>query len=173
MACTTSTWALLGGFCEQMFTYHEDTDLSLRCWQAGLEVRYVPEAVVLHDYEFSRNPRKMGLLERNRLIMLATLYERRDLVTLAPLLGALEVATLAMALRQGWWRDKIAGWVWLYRHRAWITARRRRLQDARVIDRTVFRDLLTTTFEPGQQVGLRAQRLVTLASASYLRLARR
>ena len=80
-----------------MFAYLEDTELSLRCWQRGLKVMFVPDAVVLHDYEFSRNPSKLGLLERNRLIMLLTLYERHTLAVLAPALLAVEIATLALS----------------------------------------------------------------------------
>jgi GT2 family glycosyltransferase len=37
-------WQRLGGFEDQYFAYHEDVDLSLRCWLAGLSVRYVPGA---------------------------------------------------------------------------------------------------------------------------------
>ena len=34
----------VGGFCETLFTYVEDTDLSLRVWQRGWSVTYVPDA---------------------------------------------------------------------------------------------------------------------------------
>ncbi len=59
-------WERLGGFEDTYFAYHEDVDLSWRTWQLGLRVVFVPDAVVLHHYEFSRNARKMFLLERNR-----------------------------------------------------------------------------------------------------------
>jgi GT2 family glycosyltransferase len=51
-----SLWDALGGFAPQYFAYVEDTELSWRCWQRGLRVVYVPDAVVVHRYEFSRNP---------------------------------------------------------------------------------------------------------------------
>ena len=107
----------MGGFCELMFAYCEDAELSLRCWQRGLRCRYVPDAVVLHRYEFGRNPSKMYLLERNRLLLLLTLYERRTLLLLTPALLGLELAMVAVALRQGWARQKAAGWWWLLRTR--------------------------------------------------------
>ena len=86
-------------------------------WQRGWRVRYVPGAVVLHRYEFSRNPLKSYLLERNRLFLVATLYERRTLAVLLPVLLALEVAVAAVSLKQGWFREKARGWWWLWRHR--------------------------------------------------------
>ena len=59
-------WEQLGGFAPEYFAYCEDTELSLRLWQQGRTVEYVPDAVVRHHYEFSRNERKLYLLERNR-----------------------------------------------------------------------------------------------------------
>ncbi len=52
----------------------------------------VPDAVALHRYEFSRNPAKYYLVERNRLMFVATLWSARALVVLAPPLLALELA---------------------------------------------------------------------------------
>ena len=67
-ACSRIVWERLGGMDETYFMYHEDTDLSLRCHLAGMRVVYCPDAVALHAYDFSRNPKKMYLLERNRFL---------------------------------------------------------------------------------------------------------
>jgi len=121
-------WERLGGFDESYFAYLEDTELSLRCARLGLHARCVPTAVARHHYEFSRNATKMYLLERNRLMLLATLWPARALVLLAPLLGVLELGIVAQALAQGWGRHKARGWLWLWRHRAQVRARRTQLQ---------------------------------------------
>ena len=91
-------WRELDGFAAEYFAYHEDTELSLRLWQRGLRQEYVPDAVVRHHYEFSRNDLKLYLLERNRLVTLLTAYETRTLVVLAPMLLLTEAAMLAAAL---------------------------------------------------------------------------
>lgn len=138
MAVRKEVWDAIGGMEEMFFAYYEDADFSIRCWHQGMRVVYVPEAVVVHRYEFSRNERKLYLAERNRALLVLTLYELRTLVLLAPALLALEIAVLALALQQGWWRQKLAGWKWLLQHRGWIRARRRRLQRARsVADHTL------------------------------------
>ncbi len=108
-------WDRLEGFDEAYFAYLEDTELSLRCWRLGLAARCVPTARALHHYEFSRNPRKMYLLERNRLVLVATLWSGRALILLAPLFLALEVALFLLATAQGWRREKVEGWRWVLR----------------------------------------------------------
>jgi GT2 family glycosyltransferase len=141
-------WAELGGFPIEYFAYHEDTELSLRLWQRGLSVQYVPDAVVLHHYEFSRNDLKYYLLERNRLALLLTTYSTRSLVVLAPMLLLTEAMVLAAAAVGGWWRPKLRGYAWLWRNRAWLRTRRARLQAERTVpDRSVMK-LMTDRFDP-------------------------
>jgi hypothetical protein len=44
---------MLGGFDESLFIYYEDTDLSLRIWEAGGRVVFEPHALVEHQQEGS------------------------------------------------------------------------------------------------------------------------
>lgn len=135
-AARREVWDSLGGFDDAHFAYHEDTDLSVRAWQRGYEVVYVADAVVLHRYEFSRNPRKHYLLERNRLLNLAVLWQARTLLLLAPALVAFELAVLATATVQGWLPAKLDGYRWLWVNRRHVRDRRRRVQaERRVPDR--------------------------------------
>lgn len=173
MAMRAEMWRQLGGFYEAMFAYCEDMELSLRCWQQGWSVRYVPDAVAVHDYEFTRNPQKMYLLERNRLLMLLTLYERATLLLLLlPVLG-LEAAVFAVALRQGWARQKARGWWWLLVHTSAVRQRRAQVQKARRLGDGGLVPLLTDRFAPGEDSGFSAPRAATLASVLYWRVARR
>lgn len=168
-AVRADRFAALGGFCEDFFAYCEDTELSLRSWQRGWRVVYVPDAVVLHRYEFSRNPTKYYLLERNRLYLLLTLFEARTLILLAPALLGLELAVLAVATRQGWARQKVAGWRWLWQHRARVRARRAQVQAERVRTDAELADLLTGDFSPGQE-GLAAPGPVRAGSRLYWKI---
>ncbi len=130
-------FAALGGFCEPMFAYCEDTELSLRCWQRGWRVVYVPQAVVLHRYEFSRNPQKFYLLERNRLFLVLTLFGPGLLVAvLAPLL-ALELATLALAAARRVGPPEGRGLVVAASPPRLIRRRRRQVRSERVVDDAV------------------------------------
>ncbi|MGK5740696.1 glycosyltransferase family 2 protein [Micromonospora sp. URMC 103] len=147
-AISRSLWQDLDGFAAEYFAYHEDTELSLRLWQRGLRLEYVPDAVVRHHYAFSRNALKFYLVERNRLISLLTAYEARTLAMLAPILLLTEAAMVVTALGGGWARQKFRGWAWLWRNRAWLRARRRRLQSERSVPDGVIAELMTARVEP-------------------------
>jgi GT2 family glycosyltransferase len=126
-------WESLGGFEEKFFAYYEDCDLSIRARQRGATVVFVPDAVVVHRYEFSRNRAKLFLVERNRVVMVLSLWSARTLLLLAPVLLTFELAVFALAVSQGWWREKIRSWWWVARHARWISGRRRALQAARTV----------------------------------------
>lgn len=154
MAMRATDWQRFGGFFEEMFAYYEDVELSLRVWLDGLRVVYVPDAEVWHDYSFSRNPEKYYLLERNRLLMISTVYQRRTLGVLAlPLLG-FEVAVLALAVREGWLRQKLRSWGWLLSHAGTLRERRATVQARRrETDGVLFRTL-TGDLDPGVESGV-------------------
>lgn len=173
LAMRRSVWLRLGGFPEEFFAYQEDLELSWRCWQAGLEVRYVPDAVVVHHYEFSRNPRKMYLLERNRLLFVLTCYGTRTLLLLAPALAAFELAMAAVAVLQGWGGQKARGWGWVLRHAGWVRGRRRAVQSARLVPDEALAELWTDTFDPVAITLPRAAQPLQAAFAVYWRAARR
>lgn len=149
MALRRGVWDALGGFDEGYFAYYEDADLSLRCWQRGWVIRYVPEAVVVHRYEFSRHDTKLYLAERNRLLLVLTCFGPRFLLLVAPALVAVELAMTATAVAQGWGRQKLAGWRWLWRHRSDIAARREEVQAARTVDDHALAPRFAEHLDPG------------------------
>lgn len=149
MAIRRTLWDELGGFDEDFFGYYEDADLSLRCWQRNQRVLYVPAAVVTHRYEFSRNPTKFFLLERNRAVMVWSCWSRRMLVLTAPVLLLLEIVTGAMAVGQGWRRQKVDAWRWLWRNRRQVHARRRAVLGARVLPDRAIAHLFASRLNPG------------------------
>jgi GT2 family glycosyltransferase len=127
-AVRREVWARLGGLDPAYFLYHEDADLSLRCWLRGLRVVFVPDAVARHAYLFTKNPRKMFLLERNRLVTVLTTYPRPLLLRVVPVLLVTEPLLLVMAVAQGWAGAKLRSWAWLMGHAPYVLARRRRVQ---------------------------------------------
>jgi len=139
----------LGGFTEELFLYQEDLEL---CWRArlrGLRVVVTPEADILHAYVLERaDRRKEYFLERNRLVFVLTAYAGRTLLLLAPVLLAVEVGITLLALRQGWLREKAAGWWWLARHGPWVAARRRATQALRRVPDRSLASSLSPVLDP-------------------------
>jgi GT2 family glycosyltransferase len=148
----------LGGMDEEYFTYGEDVDLSLRALLAGLPVAITTDAVAAHHYDFSRNEHKMYLLERNRLITVLTTYQGRTLLALAPLILAAEAALTLSSIREGWWEQKRAGWVWLASNRRYLRRRRNRIQGSRRLPDRALLQVLSVDLNPPRrfQMGVSA-----------------
>jgi GT2 family glycosyltransferase len=101
----------VGGLCPYFFLYVDDTDLAWRMRLSGRRVRYCPEALVMHDYEFEKGPHKWFYLERNRAWALLSNLQLRTLLWLAPALLLTELAVLMRAISEGWLREKAQAWV--------------------------------------------------------------
>ena len=149
MAVRTETFRKLGGFAEELFMYLEDLELGWRARLAGLRVVVDPEADVYHEYEFGRNPRKSYYLERNRLVFFLSAFSGRTLLLLAPVLVSTELGMLGLALKEGWFKDKLAGWGWLVRHSGTVRRRRRTTQRLRTVPDRELARLMTPVFSPG------------------------
>ncbi len=174
-AVRRDTWDRLGGFDPVYVAYHEDTDLSVRAWLAGLRVIYVPDAVADHHYEFGRSPHKMYLVERNRLITVLTDFPAPLLRAVLPALVLIEPALLVQAVLQGWGRQKVAAWGWLLRHRATIRTRRAAVQAAvpdPVAGTRVLAGLLSARVEPPMVEHPPGMSVANAALAAYWRAVR-
>jgi GT2 family glycosyltransferase len=148
MAVRADTFRELGGFADELFMYLEDLELGWRARLAGYRVVIDPAADVYHDYEYGRNPRKSYLLERNRLVFFLSAYSARTLLLLAPVLLATELGMVALSVREGWLRDKVAGWGWLLRNARAVAHRRRSTQALRRVSDAELADQLTPVFSP-------------------------
>lgn len=166
-------WTELDGFDEAYFAYVEDTELSLRAWRRGLSARCVPTAIALHHYEFSRNARKMYLLERNRLMMVGTLWSGRALLLLAPVLLPAELLLTAYAIATGWGRQKIDGWTWLWHNRQHLRERRRAMSAERRERDAVWMRRLSTDLDPGVFGFAAAARVANLLLGGYWTVVKR
>ncbi len=165
-------WESLGGFDPAFFLYCEDLDLSLRVWQRGLRVRYVPEALAWHHYAFDRNAAKRYYLERNRLLVLLTTYHRRTLLLLAPALLLMELALLAAALKDGQLTAKLRGYGWLLRNRAHVRSRRGVVQRQRLVGDSALVPLLHGRIETPVATGAGVA-LTNAVLSPYWRVVRR
>jgi GT2 family glycosyltransferase len=149
MALRADTFRDLGGFHDEFFLYQEDVQLGWRAQMSGRRVVVSSHADVWHDYDFERNDKKRYFMERNRLAFLGTCFSARTLLLLAPLLLATELVMLLLALRQGWLRDKLAGWMWLMRNGRKLARRRRETQRGRRVHDRDLASLLTAVVDPG------------------------
>jgi GT2 family glycosyltransferase len=173
MAIRAGLFRELGGFTEKLFMYQEDLELGWRAHLHGLRVVVTPRADVYHEYEYGRNVQKQYLLERNRLVFVLSAYSGRLLAVLAPVLVAGELSMLALAAKEGWWRDKLAGWGWCMRHARWLRGHRRETQRLRRVGDRELASLLTPVIDPGMIALPRPVGAVNSLVAWYWSIARR
>jgi GT2 family glycosyltransferase len=173
MAIRAETFRTLGGFADELFMYLEDLELGWRARLAGYRVVVDPAADVFHEYEYGRNPRKSYFLERNRLIFCLSAYSGRQLLLLSPVLLATELGMVALAVKERWFRDKVAGWGWLVRNGKLVRRRRRSTQSLRRVRDRELAEHLTPTFSPGMLAVPAPLRLANPLVRGYWRLVRR
>jgi len=132
----------VGLFDETLWLYHEDLDLGWRLRLHGYRNLLAPASVCRHHYEFSRSPAKWYWLERNRWLVILKNYRLGTLLLIAPLLAASEVGLLALAVKGGWWREKLRAMAEVARPQTWsylaagrrALARTRRVSDREFLD---------------------------------------
>lgn len=134
-------WEAVQGFDPAFFMYMEDVDLSLRLRLLGYRILCDAEATVYHDYTLRLEPRKLFYLERNRLMMIAKVYEGRTWRRLLPGLVMAELATWSYSVMKGprfvWAR--FMAYVWVMARLPYILVTRstvqaqRRVRDASLL----------------------------------------
>jgi GT2 family glycosyltransferase len=172
LAIPLATWRQMEGFPEQYFLYHEDVDLSLRLRLLGGRLGIEPAAMVAHDYEFGAREHKWRWLERNRHAFLVRTYPAALLALLAPALLAAEVAIFAVAVSQGWGRQKLVGDLEALRWLPRLLGERRRIQSTRTIGTAEFAAWLSADLDSPFMAGIPQSWPVRLALRGYWRAVR-
>lgn len=173
MAMRAEVFRRVGGFHDEFFLYMEDVQLGWRARMLGLRVVVNPAAVAYHDYDWARHVQKRYFMERNRIAFVGTCFALRTLILLAPLLVATELAMLALAVRQGWLRDKLRGWGWLVRNARLLLRRRRETQRLRQVRDRDLASLLTAVVDPAMIAVPGVVRALNPLAAGYWSLVRR
>lgn len=161
-AARRDVFEAIGGFDEDFFLYMEDVDLSARAWLSGYRCLYVPQAVVLHNYDSVEvSTQKTFWVERGRYLMLLKAFRGHTLLALLPALLVTEVITWGWLL----WRNpratmqKLHAWSWVLTHWSEIADERQQMRSlSRVQDITLLAHC-STDIEFSQLTGPRAARI--------------
>jgi GT2 family glycosyltransferase len=93
----------IGGFDEDFFAYGDDAELGLRARVAGWRCVYAPQAVVWHHRGSTlgmSSPRRLELIERNRLLLTWKLFPA-SLLWLRPVFFGIRMVAGAVAAHRG------------------------------------------------------------------------
>ncbi len=97
----TQWWRRLGGMEELYFMYHEDTDFSARLLLAGQRIGLCHGAEVTHDYDYAKGDHKWIYIERNRHILILSVWPASVIAVLAPQVLAVNLALWLIAVKEG------------------------------------------------------------------------
>lgn len=124
-----------GLFDEKFFSYHEDTDLTLKMRIRGWKTVIAPKSIVYHYYEFAKNKINYYWMERNRYVLLFSYYRTRTLTVLFPMILLMDLSILLFSVKGGWAGMKIKVYAdWLSPdYWRWIKVRRANIQSSRLI----------------------------------------
>jgi len=104
--------------------YLDDTDLGLRMQLLGYKVVCNPKSIVYHKYKFLPGKNKLYYLERNRLLVLLKVYRTKVLLRILPIFMFMEMGLLARSIWQGWFKEKMASYVWIIRRWKLVKSKR-------------------------------------------------
>lgn len=98
----TDLYRDIGGFDESFFMYMEDVELSWRAALHDVDILYVPEAIIHHDFEDVSVPsEKIYHVERGRYYILRKHFDRWTALSLLPSLLVTEILTCGYAVLNG------------------------------------------------------------------------
>jgi N-acetylglucosaminyl-diphospho-decaprenol L-rhamnosyltransferase len=167
LAMARAEWLELGGFPEHFFMYCEDVDLSLRVRLRGGRVAVLPDARVVHDYDFAKGPRKWRLLERNRWATILRTYPGPLLLLVLPALLATEAAIWAAALQGRWARMKALATLDVIVALPRLVRERHDIQATRRVDSATFAAAMTSELSSPYLGAAARSGLVTRALGLY------
>ena len=111
--------------------YNEDQDLGWRLWLHGYRNVLAPKSIAYHQYEFSRSIEKMYFMDRNRILVILQNYRLPTLILLWPVNKFHELATMILAIKGGWGKQKLAVWRYFFKRSTWSMIRQKRGQRQR------------------------------------------
>jgi GT2 family glycosyltransferase len=158
-----------GGLCPFFFMYYDDADLAWRLRLAGKRVRFCPEAIVVHDYEFEKGAHKWFYLERNRAWAILSNLQPRTIALLAPVLLLTEVVVLRRSISEGWLAQKARAWGSLLLRAPRLLRWRRSVQAARRVSDYEVLSLFSAGIET-QLIDTRLPRWANPCLALYRRI---
>lgn len=173
LAISREAWQRDPGFAPDYFLYFDDVDWCFRARLGGGRIGIEPAARVDHLYDFTKRRVKWRLLERNRWATVIRTYPRDLLLLVLPALLVTELALHAIALRQGWLREKLGADADVVRWLPRLVRERRSIQARRAISAAEFADHLTAELSSPYFGGVGRSRAVRAALRAYWALVRR
>ncbi|MFH0779842.1 MAG: glycosyltransferase family 2 protein [Parcubacteria group bacterium] len=132
----------IGFYDEEYYMYHDDLELCWRAKLAGYKIVLAQKSIVCHKYEFSRSARMLYYLERNRYLNMFNFYKPATIILLLPAIVAADIAMIAFAIANGWFKTKMKTEAYFLKLKTWkyiLKTRKKIKKNRRLRDREIMR----------------------------------
>jgi GT2 family glycosyltransferase len=119
MMVRRNVWLGCDGMSDEFFMYYEDTDFSSRLFTSGHKIGLLPQAHVIHDYDFGKGTHKWFYLERNRHLYIIRTWPFEVILTLLPLLLISELGLIFVSIIQRRLKLKIKSYFSTFKLMPW------------------------------------------------------
>jgi GT2 family glycosyltransferase len=145
MMVRRNVWLGCDGMSDEFFMYYEDTDFSSRLFTSGHKIGLLPQAHVIHDYDFGKGTHKWFYLERNRHLYIIRTWPFEVILTLLPLLLISELGLIFVSIIQRRLKLKIKSYFSTFKLMPWAIKTRISIQKSRTISAFDFMQSLEPT----------------------------
>jgi GT2 family glycosyltransferase len=118
---------------EEVFMYHDDLDLGWRLLILGYKNYLIPNSIVYHKYNYSRNHKKYYFVEVSRFVSIIKYYEMKTILLILPAMITLEVGIVLFSILNGWFLDKIKVYLYIISNFLRLLQKRRMIQGRRIL----------------------------------------
>ena len=117
----------IGLFDENIFAYHEDSEICLRAKLRGYKIYLEPKSIVYHDYSFptGKNKERYFWMEKNRLYIILKFYKLKTIFLILPMIWFMDLGQIYFAITKRYFYQWLRSRFWfVFNLNSFLKARR-------------------------------------------------
>ncbi|MFH1457108.1 MAG: glycosyltransferase family 2 protein [Patescibacteria group bacterium] len=136
----------IGLFDENIFAYHEDSEICLRARLKGYLTYLEPRSIIYHDYFFptTKNKNRYFLMEKNRLYIIFKFYKLKTILLILPMIWFMDLGQIYFSIKNKFFFEFIKSRLWfIFNFREFYKARNKIQKNRQIGDRELTKDFVS------------------------------
>jgi GT2 family glycosyltransferase len=128
----------IGLFDENIFSYHEDSEICLRAKLRGYISYLEPKSIVYHDYVFptGKNKERYFWMEKNRTYIILKFYKLKTIFLILPMIWFMDLGQIYFAVTKGYFYQWLRSRFWfVFNLKSFLKARRKVQKNRQIGDK--------------------------------------
>lgn len=139
----------IGLFDENIFSYHEDSEICLRAKLRGYLIYLEPKSIVYHDYFFptGKNKERYFWMEKNRIYIILKFYKLKTIILLLPMIFFMDLGQIYFAITKGYFYEWLKSRFWfVFNLKNFLNARKQVQKNRQISDRELTKNFTSGIF---------------------------